>query len=439
VPGSFDPAQIAAHNYFVGMRLHGLIFSCQMGIPFLSLSYQPKNEAFCSDLGLKNLSVPLGGDHALANALDHLLAEGHHIRSDLLDRRNEYGAQVSTLMNGIDRLIRRSSTAGRVASIFPNRAGGSQRVPSPVRDMAPEISIILPVYNGEEFLAEAIQSCLDQSYQNWELLIIDDFSSDRSAEIALDFVALDPRIHYFRNDRNEKLPNSLNFGFSRATGEYLTWISHDNRFKTSALETLIGYLKSNPATDIVCSDYTVIDTEGRVVKHHHTRSPDEILKGNCVGPCFLMRRSVFRDENRFDTEKFLVEDYDFWLKSSIHHEISKVEEDLYLYRTHPGSLSEQHGAKIQRLHHRLVREYLPKLNWVPVGKKREAMEATLIWDLSNSSRKESARLLFEYAFTLRIRPRIRFVVKCVLRLVSPERSEAEMGRIQGSATQNDQV
>jgi hypothetical protein len=85
----------------------------------------------------------------------------------------------------------------------------------------------------------------------------------------------------------------------------------------------------------------------------------------------------------------------------------------------------------------LVREYLPKLKRVPVDKKREAVEATLIWNLSNSSRKESAHLLFEYAFTLRIRPRIRFVAKCVLRLMSPERSETEIGRIQGSAAQND--
>jgi len=305
--------------------------------------------------------------------------------------------------------------------------------------MAPEVSIILPVYNGQRFLADSIQSCLDQSYQNWELLVIDDFSSDRSAEIALGFAGLDPRIHYFRNDRNEKLPRSLNLGFSRATGDYLTWTSHDNRFRPSALETLVGHLKANPSIDIVYSNYTVIDAEGRVVKRHRTRSADEILKGNCIGPSFLMRRSVFGGENRIDPAKFLVEDYDFWLRSSIDHEIAKVEEDLYLYRVHPGSLSEQHAAKIRRLHYRLVREYLPKLKWIPSGKKREAMEAALLWNLSNSGRKESAHLLLEYAFTPGIRPRIRFVVKCLLRLMFPEPSETEIGRIRGSAARDDQV
>ena len=67
------------------------------------------------------------------------------------------------------------------------------------------------------------------------------------------------------------------------------------------------------------------------------------------------------------------------------------------------------------------------------------MEAALLWNLSNSGRRESAHLLFEYAFTLRIRPRIRFVVKCLLRLILPEPPQTGVGRIRGSAPQDDQV
>jgi len=297
---------------------------------------------------------------------------------------------------------------------------------SEVRDLTPEISIVLPVYNGDEFLAESIQSCLDQSYRDWELLIVDDCSSDRSAEISLAFAGLDPRIRYFRNDLNEKLPKSLNFGFSQATGGYLTWTSHDNRFKPKALETLIEYLKSNPTIDIVYSDYTKIDGHGCDLVRRHSRPPDEILIANCVGPCFLMRRSVFGGENRFDPTKFLVEDYDFWLKASIHHEISKIAKDLYQYRVHHGSLSAQYQVEVQRLSNRLIREYLPKLKWVPLIKKRRAMEAAVLRSLSYASRKESAHLLFDYAFVLRIRPRLRFVAKCVLWLMSPTRRPAPL-------------
>ena len=85
------------------------------------------------------------------------------------------------------------------------------------------ISIVLPVYNGEKFLEKSIESCLYQTYANWELLIIDDGSVDKSAEIARQYEKRDSRIHYYRNEYNLKLPRTLNRGFSRAKGEYLTW------------------------------------------------------------------------------------------------------------------------------------------------------------------------------------------------------------------------
>jgi len=434
VPTSFAPDQIASYNYFIGMRLHGLIFSCQMGIPFLSLSYQPKNEAFCADLGLDELSIPLGRDDALENGLDHLLADGREIREALLERRSEYVAQTRTLMDGVERLIRRPSGAHPRVPQDAKARDLPRRVASPERDGAALVSVILPVFNGERYLAESIQSCLDQTYENWELLVVDDFSSDRSPEIAREFAKLDSRIRAFRNARNEKLPNSLNRGFSSARGDYLTWTSDDNRFENSALETLVAHLERMPAADIVYSNYSIIDSAGGIVRQRRTPLPDEILIGNCVGPCFLMRRGVFGGNNRFDPSRFLVEDYDFWLKSSIDHSLVKIEEDLYRYRVHPASLSERHEAKIKRLHYGLVREYLPKLKGIPLSKKREAMEAALLWSLSNSTRSESARLLVDYAFTLGIGPRARFVVKCVLRLLSPQRSGADLSRIRESGT-----
>jgi glycosyltransferase involved in cell wall biosynthesis/polysaccharide pyruvyl transferase WcaK-like protein len=439
VPAAFAPEQIATNNYFVGMRLHGLIFSCQMGIPFLSLSYQPKNEAFCADLGLEKLSIPLGHDDALESSLDFLLAEGREIRSSLLDRRSEYEAQARTLMNGIERLIRSLVSVNQAAPNTSEAMAVPPVVRSPEREEAPLVSIVLPVFNGERFLAESIRSCVNQSHRNWELLIVDDFSSDRSPEIAREFAELDPRIRVFRNDRNQKLPNSLNSGFSRASGDYLTWTSDDNRFESSALEALVARLESMPATDIVYSNYSIIDSDGEIIRHRRTPPPDEILIGNCVGPCFLMRRSVFGGNNRFDPSRFLVEDYEFWLKTSINHEIAKVEEDLYRYRVHPGSLSERHEAKIKRLHYGLVREYLPKLTLVPVLKKREAMEAALNWSLANSLRAESTRLLVDYTFRLGLRPRARFVAKCVLRLLLPKRWAAEIARIRDSGTGEQRV
>ena len=77
------------------------------------------------------------------------------------------------------------------------------------------ISIVLPVYNGAKYLRESIDSVLAQTYTNWELLIVDDCSGDETPEIAREYAEKDPRIHYYRNEQNLRLPRNLNKGFSR--------------------------------------------------------------------------------------------------------------------------------------------------------------------------------------------------------------------------------
>ena len=90
------------------------------------------------------------------------------------------------------------------------------------------VSIVLPVYNGARFLAEAIQSCLAQTYPHWELIVVDDCSTDDSPQIVAGFAADDARIRVIRHAHNRKLPGALNTGFDAARGEYLTWTSDDN-------------------------------------------------------------------------------------------------------------------------------------------------------------------------------------------------------------------
>ncbi|MCI5760300.1 MAG: glycosyltransferase family 2 protein, partial [Eubacterium sp.] len=91
-----------------------------------------------------------------------------------------------------------------------------------------KISIVMPVYNGERYLAGAIRSVLEQSYPNFELIIVNDASTDGSLKIAEVFAAKDDRIRVYTNEHNQKLPRSLNIGFSHCEGELYTWTSDDN-------------------------------------------------------------------------------------------------------------------------------------------------------------------------------------------------------------------
>jgi len=105
--------------------------------------------------------------------------------------------------------------------------------------MSKLISIVLPVYNGARFLRESIDSVLNQTYTNWELLILDDCSTDETPSIAQEYAEKDSRIFYYRNERNLRLPGNLNRGFSLAKGDYLTWTSDDNRYRPTALEKML--------------------------------------------------------------------------------------------------------------------------------------------------------------------------------------------------------
>src|SRR5690242_490012 len=111
----------------------------------------------------------------------------------------------------------------------------------------PEISLALPVYNGERFVADAVLSVLAQDFKNFELIITDNASTDRTEEICRAFAAADPRVRYVRNERNLGAGPNYNLGFALSRGRYFKWSACDDRISESflsacfaALETKIG-------------------------------------------------------------------------------------------------------------------------------------------------------------------------------------------------------
>lgn len=200
------------------------------------------------------------------------------------------------------------------------------------------ISIILPVYNGEQYLASSIESCLNQSYRNIELIIVNDCSTDSTLLIAKKYAKIDSRIRIISNANNKKLPASLNIGHKEAKGDYMTWTSDDNLYDLKALEKLLFTLVKQKA-DIVYSDYSLIDKKGQIIGDAELRGFENIIFGNFVQACFLYKKEVFRSNNGYDENLFLVEDYDFWLRALISNKFFHLKKKLYYYRKHEGSLT----------------------------------------------------------------------------------------------------
>ena len=210
------------------------------------------------------------------------------------------------------------------------------------------ISIILPVYNGEKFLPQAIESCLNQTYPNIEVIIVDDASNDSSLQIAESFLKLDDRVKVITNRENKKLPASLNVGHQASAGSFLTWTSDDNFYEPEALEVMLTELLKSKA-DIVYSNFNIIEENGEFRREFEFDNHSSLLLGNTVGACFLYEKEVFVRNGGYDESLHTVEDYDFWLQASLHSTFYHISKTLYNFRSHKNSLSFEFQRKDSNL------------------------------------------------------------------------------------------
>jgi len=235
------------------------------------------------------------------------------------------------------------------------------------------VSVVLPVYNGERHLAEAIKSILKQSYKNFELIIVNDGSTDSSPTIIEEFAKRDKRIKVI-HQKNQKLPKSLSNGFRIARGEFLTWTSDDNRLKASCLEKLVSCLKRHPDWDMTYANMDIIGEDGKILKNSdwycnyqvppgsgHVHLPEDphelnVWPNQYIGASFLYRAKVAALLRDYSPYRFTIEDYDYFMQINEFFKIRHADftETIYEYRFHGTSLTSRE-KELQILKHR---EYL---------------------------------------------------------------------------------
>ena len=197
--------------------------------------------------------------------------------------------------------------------------------------MSPIVSIVLPCYNGAAFLAQSIDSVVAQTFPDWELILVNDCSTDNSLEIMQQYAEKDSRIHIINNERNLKLPGALNRGFQEAKGKYLTWTSHDNHMGPTMLEEFVNYLDANPDKGLVTACYAAfsLKTGETLYEVHHPDPQLHLPLFNCVCYAFMYRREVLETVGDYDTTLFLVEDYDYWVRIWQKYPVGKIYKVLY--------------------------------------------------------------------------------------------------------------
>jgi glycosyltransferase involved in cell wall biosynthesis len=215
----------------------------------------------------------------------------------------------------------------------------------------PLVSIVLPTYKRAHVLPHAINSVLNQTYTNLELVIVDDNSPDDTLEVVKSFN--DSRIHYLKNEPNLKLPRALNRGFSLARGDYLTWTSDDNIYAPTAIEKMVDALESGKC-DFVYADYyhfVDLDANYQPIAPQHVQLPSQIQleRYNHIGGCFLYTRTLYEKIGDYDPDLFLVEDYDYFMRIAKLFTMHHIPEPLYYFRRDDETLFCSRFAEIKAL------------------------------------------------------------------------------------------
>lgn len=227
----------------------------------------------------------------------------------------------------------------------------------------PLVSVVLPVYNGEKYLNEAIDSILNQTFTDFEFIILNDGSTDETEEIILSYA--DPRIRYVKNETNLQIVKTLNKGISLAKGKYIARTDADDFSLPHRLAIQLKYMQSHPEV-IVCGSYIQIYEQPKRIWKVPVQ--DEAIKAMLLfESCLLHPTVIFTKDmalnNKYRSSFLGAEDYDLWerLSEDSNTHFANIPEVLLLYRLHPNDDRRNYKARQRHLANLIRHRQLKKL------------------------------------------------------------------------------
>lgn len=216
--------------------------------------------------------------------------------------------------------------------------------------VAPLVSVLMPVYNAERFLREAVDSVLGQSYRQFELVMVDDGSSDGSWAIAQEYAALDARVKALRNERNLRVVKARNRAFTLVdpASKYFAIMDSDDVCMPDRLEREVAFLEAHPDHALVGGHTIVIDERGAQVGFRryplqHEQIMGVITRYNPIAqPGVMLRRSALEQVGEYDERYPGCEDYDLWLRMAERFKLANLDTATLKYR-----ISATQGKKTQ--------------------------------------------------------------------------------------------
>ncbi len=281
----------------------------------------------------------------------------------------------------------------------------------------PKVSIIIPTYNAEKFIDSTIQSVIDQTYKDWELIIVDDCSKDNTRMILEEWQKKDTRIQLIFLDKNSGGPaHPKNVGILKATGKYIAYLDHDDEWMPEKLEKQVAVLENDPEIGLISCETTLMSPDGKLLeKRSIEKVPDhgvfpEILSHDFIfSNSSMMLPKIVIDKlgNRDENPKIgLAEDREFELRvAAAGYKFHVIHEPLFRYRSHENSTSRFGAPQSYAEANMKYISFYKKYELEYLVYERFAIEYIKIGDINNAKRyckltflqKKDPALIFLYA------------------------------------------
>jgi len=234
----------------------------------------------------------------------------------------------------------------------------------------PRVSVVMATYNYGQYIAQAIQSVMKQTYTDWELLIVDDGSPDDTPEVVRPYLA-DPRLHYHRQE-NRGQPQAKNVGIRLSRGNLIAFLDADDAWLPTKLAKQVALFDADPELGVAYTSLQRMNAEGQLL------SPKKraMVRGHVLQEAFrrtippfsssMVRREVFDEVGHFDESIPLAIDYDFWLRVALKYRFDYVDEPLLLYRTGHANLSRRSAERLNIVLNKII----PKILAIPGVRER---------------------------------------------------------------------
>lgn len=208
-----------------------------------------------------------------------------------------------------------------------------------MKNNSPLVSILLPVYNGQPYLSEAIESVLSQKYVNLEVIAVDDCSKDQSVKVLKKFKAKDKRVKIYKNINHYGLTTSLNRALNKAKGEFIAFMPQDGRSSLERIGKQVSFLSSNPQIAAVGTQSTFIDEKGKIAgKSEYPTSPDRVEENlistnSLLFESFTINKKLLpKDLLKFDGENYPFLYSTFFMKICKYSKIANLDKNLMFAR-----------------------------------------------------------------------------------------------------------